>query len=307
MNTIDILLATYNGEKYLTQQLDSIVSQRFTQWRIIARDDCSSDNTRQLLNEYQQKFPAQFQILDDELGNVGILQNFSLLMQHSTAPYIMFCDQDDIWLPEKIELSLNAIKDAECDNSEIPLLVHSDLKVVDEQLNILAESFWHYQNLNPKLDSLNRLLVQNTVTGCTVMINRKLLTLAKEIPQQAIMHDWWLGLIAATFGKIIIVNLPTVLYRQHSNNDTGAKQWTLGYIFKKALTFFSSDAIALTQKQAASFKEKFVTQLSAQQIQMIDDFVNLNHKNIFEKRRVLYRYRLLKQGIVRNVALFLRV
>jgi hypothetical protein len=189
--------------------------------------------------------------------------------------------------------------------------VHSDLKVVDEQLNILAESFWHYQNLNPKLDSLNRLLVQNTVTGCTVMINRKLLTLAKEIPQQAIMHDWWLGLIAATFGKIIIVNLPTVLYRQHSNNDTGAKQWTLGYIFKKALTFLNRTnllkTIALTQKQAASFKERFVTQLSAQQIQMIDDFVNLNHKNIFEKRRVLYRYRLLKQGIVRNVALFLRV
>ena len=306
-NIVDILLATYNGEENLKQQLDSITTQSFSEWRVIARDDHSSDGSNALLDEYKLNFPDKFHIIHDELGNVGILQNFSLLMQHSTALYMMFCDQDDVWLPDKILLTLNAMKLAENNNGiETPLLVHTDLQVVDAQLNIKAHSFWQYQNLNPRLDAFNRLLMQNTVTGCTVMINRKLLDMALPIPQQAIMHDWWLGLVAAAFGKIVIVEQTTVLYRQHGLNDTGAKHWSFYYVITKALTIFTN-TIALVEYQAEAFGKRFGSLLPEEQKLIIDDFVKLHDRGYLSKRVFLYQHKLLKQGIIRNMGLLFRI
>lgn len=307
--TVDILLATFNGKKYLKEQLDSIVAQSFNGWRIIARDDKSIDGSKALLEEYQKQFPENFKIIEDDLGNVGILKNFSLLMQHSTAPYIMFCDQDDLWLPDKILLTLEAMQASERNSPpEMPLLMHTDLKVVDEHLNISAHSFWQYQNLNPQLDALNRLLLQNTVTGCTMMINRRLLDMALPIPEQVIMHDWWMALIATVFGKIIILDQATILYRQHAYNDTGAKHWSLRFILKKALSFFKRDSllksIKLTQQQAEVFGKRFNELFSDEQKQMIDNYAKLYKKNYFTKRTFLYKHKLFKQGIVRNIGLF---
>ncbi len=308
---IDILLATYNGENYLREQLDSIVGQSFKNWRVIVRDDISMDRTSYILQDYHQRYPDQFIIISDKQENIGILQNFSLLMQYSTASYMVFCDQDDIWLPEKLLISLNVMKEAELNNSQLPILVHSDLTVVDSRLNIVDKSFWHYQNLNPKLDSFNRLLIQNTVTGCTAMINRKLLTIILPIPQQAIMHDWWIALVASMFGKIIIVNQPTVLYRQHGNNDTGAKEWSFVYIVKKAFTILNRidllRTIKLTQQQAKVFYNQFSIQLTGNQKDMITGYIGLNNKNKLYKVLFLFKHRLLKQGAIRNIALFLRI
>ncbi|MBE0471489.1 MAG: glycosyltransferase family 2 protein [Methyloprofundus sp.] len=309
---IDILLATYNGEKYLIQQLDSILDQSFNQWRVLVRDDGSSDRSCAILKEYQKKFPNQFHIISCELGNVGILQNFLLLMQYSEAPYVMLCDQDDIWKPNKISLTLQAMKEAESISfNKLPILVHTDLQVVDERLNVLNKSFWHYQHINPYLDSYNRLLVQNTVTGCTVMINRALLNLAIPIPSQVIMHDWWLALVASSFGKIVVLEEQTMLYRQHGNNDTGAKEWSLVYVVKKALTLFNRTellrSIRLTQLQAEVFYNRFSQQLTNNQKGVIVGYIGLEKKNRVFRALFLFRNRLLKQGVIRNIALFIRI
>lgn len=309
---VDILLATYNGETYLDQQIASIIEQSCQNWRIIARDDGSQDATVSILEKYRDRLGDQFILLDCAEGNLGVVRNFSYIIGYSTAPYVMFCDQDDIWMPDKILLTLNAMKIAESNSTpEIPLLVHTNLKVVDEQLSTIACSFWKYQNLDPRLDTFNRLLIQNTVTGCTVMVNRKLLDMALPIPQQVIMHDWWMGLVAAAFGHIVIVEQATVLYRQHAHNDTGAKHWSYHYVITKALTFFKRvnllNTIAHSQQQAGAFGKRFDALLSVEQKKIIDYFVKLHDKGFLSKRVFLYQHKLLKQGIIRNLGLLLRI
>jgi len=307
---IDIIIATYNGAQFLPSQLDSIIAQEYTDWRILLRDDGSSDATIEVLKDYSERLQDKLVILNNKQGNIGIIENFSYLLASTTAPYIMLCDQDDIWNPDKIGLTLQTMKAVELISPDnIPILVHTDLHVVDKQLNMLDKSFWHYQNINPYLDSYNKLLIQNTVTGCTVMINKALLNLTLPIPPQVIMHDWWLALIASTFGKITIVNQPTVLYRQHSNNDTGAKEWSLAFIARKTLTLLnrteSLKSIRLTQQQAEAFYKRFSKQLTNRQKNTIAGYINLEQKNWFFKVEFLFRHRLLKQGVIRNIALFL--
>ena len=307
---IDIIIATYNGAQFLPSQLDSIIAQKYTDWRILLRDDGSSDATIEILKDYSERLQGKLVILNNEQRNIGIIENFSYLLASTTAPYVMLCDQDDIWNPDKIGLTLQTMKKTELISPDnIPILVHTDLHVVDEQLNTLDKSFWHYQNINPYLGSYNKLLIQNTVTGCTVMINRALLNLALPVPTQVIMHDWWLALIASTFGKITIVNQPTVLYRQHSNNNTGAKEWSLVFIARKTLTLLNSTEISksirLTQQQAEAFYKRFSKQLTNRQKNTIAGYINLEQKNWLFKIKFLFRHRLLKQGVIRNIALFL--
>ncbi len=167
-------------------------------------------------------------IIPSEGQNLGACGNFSRLLEQADAPYVMFCDQDDVWLPDKIEITLAAMRELERQHgAETPLLVHTDLMVVDERLNRLGKSLWLFQCTEPqRLTKLNRLLMQNFATGCTVMINRALRDLAVPVPAEALMYDWWLALVATAFGRVAAVEDPTVLYRQHGRNDTGATRWS---------------------------------------------------------------------------------
>jgi glycosyltransferase involved in cell wall biosynthesis len=147
------------------------------------------------------------------------------LLEYADTEYIMFSDQDDVWLPNKIELTLNAMKAAEQVYPDRPILIHTDLKVTDSELNIIADSLWSYQKLFPEAgDDLNRIMAQNVVTGCTVMINKKAKTVSIPVPHEAVMYDWWLALNVCRHGKIIYVSIPSVLYRQHSRNRLGAQK-----------------------------------------------------------------------------------
>ena len=148
---VDILLSTYNGERYLKQQIDSIIGQSFSDWRLIVRDDDSKDRTRELLEEYSFAYPQKIKIITDSYGNIGVIKSFEELLKNSNSDYIMFCDQDDVWLPEKIRMSLQTLKDKEHENLNIPILLFSDLTVVDESLNVINNSFWSYSNIKPHL------------------------------------------------------------------------------------------------------------------------------------------------------------
>ena len=164
--------------------------------------------------------------------------NFGLLLERTNAEYIMFSDQDDVWLPSKIELTLNAMKATEQLYPDKPVLIHTDLRVVDSDLNTIADSMWSYQKLSPDVgNDINKIMAHNVVTGYTMMINRKAKAVSIPIPGEAITHDWWIAINVAKHGKIVYVSIPSALYRQHSENKIGAQRINILYFLKKIFCF----------------------------------------------------------------------
>lgn len=314
-STVDILLTSYNGQAYLEEQLDSVFSQSFDDFHLLIRDDFSSDGTGDIISKYCYQHSHKISIIPDNGINLGAVQNFNMLMQQSTANYQMFCDQDDIWLPHKVEVTLNKMEEMEKEfGKDKPLLVHTDLKVVDEQLNLLSDSLWRYQLSDPKKGStLNRLLLMNFATGCSVMVNRPLVDLALPIPAEAMMHDWWLALVAAAFGHIGHITEPTALYRQHGSNDIGAKKWNIVDTFKsmanlsgrKQLLELNKSVKQKIQRQAAAFLQRFGKELSDRQREMLERYVNLDEFNYFVKIYYNIKYGFYYTGLIRNIGHFI--
>ena len=225
---VEVLLATYNGERFLREQIDSILAQDYRNVRVLARDDGSSDGTVTILNEYAQRYPDRFRVMPPSPRASSAKDNFLLLMKASFAEYICFSDQDDVWLPDKVTRTKQAMEQLESQwGVGVPLLVFTDLRIVDDALRPLHNSFWAHEKIKPeRIDRLPALLVQNVVTGCTAMLNRKLLELSLRMPDEAVMHDQWIALLASTMGKSGVVKAQTVLYRQHDSNVLGAGKRT---------------------------------------------------------------------------------
>ena len=309
MELIDILLPTYNGAKYVEELIQSLFLQVYQNWRLIIRDDCSSDQTIEIIQRFAREYPARFIIIPNEGKHLGIIGSFAHLLEVSKEKYTMFCDQDDIWLPKKIKLCYDRIKQMEHQyGSDIPLLVHTDLKVVDENLGVIEKSFWKYQKLSPiKANRANSLLVQNMVTGCTMLMNNKLREMALPIPKDAIVQDWWLALIAVVFGKIDQIKEPQILYRQHINNALGAKKHDFLYYLR---SFLDNKAnlkykILRTEDQARVFVEKFGNRIEENQRQMITSYAYIQSEGYFKKRLILLKYRLFAYDFERNLGWFI--
>lgn len=279
---IDILVAVYNGEKYLKDQLNSIINQTYQDFNIIIRDDGSTDNSLAIIKEFELLYPEKVKVVNGQPSK-SAKNNFFELMNYASSDYIMFCDQDDIWLQNKIELTLNKMKDAEkAYEKSTPVLCHTDLAVVDSNLNSIHSSFYKMQKFDISKTSLNRALVQNIVTGCTIMINRPLLNLAKNTnSENVIMHDWWLFLIASAFGKVEVVNTPTIMYRQHGSNQLGAQNPSeIAYYAKRLKT---GSALHLTYKQARCFYEIFGDKLSPENKILAQEYADFQKKNKLQK------------------------
>ena len=306
---IDILMATYNGAKYLRPQLDSILKQTCQNWRLLIRDDCSTDETVTIIQEYQAMRPEQIFLIPADKPSGSAQNNFFLLMEHAEAPYIAFADQDDIWLADKLELTYEKLKKLEQEyGPDIPLMVHTDLTVVDKHLKRIHASLFVMQDMDAERNSLNYLLVQNNATGCTMMVNRTLLNLVDRKPEHAIMHDMWLALIAAAFGKIGFVNKATMLYRQHGNNANGAKNVkTLKYfIWKLTGAKEIHQGLVAQYKQAEEFLEIYQSKLTDEQRQMLQTYAEFEQKTFFEKLFSMKKYHLCKKGFVRVMGQLLR-
>ena len=306
-DTIDILLATYNGAAFLDEQLDSIAAQTHQDWRLIARDDGSSDRTPEILDAFRTRHPDQVVVLADGEGNLGLVQNFSRLMAHSDAPYAAFCDQDDVWIPEKLELSLAKMRELEREHgAEVPLLVFTDLMVVDQDLKVIHDSFWRYSNLRPdRSNSLNRLLFQNVVTGCTALMNRALMGRSKPVPAEAGVHDWWVALVAAAFGVSGYIAQPTVRYRQHGQNLLGAKTLDLvalpGRLFQVLREYSEKRQAALTIfKQAGAFHSRYSGSISAKHGETIILFLKIPKANLLLRAYYSVKCRCLPVGMIRT-------
>jgi glycosyltransferase involved in cell wall biosynthesis len=301
--TIDILLSTYNGAPFVDAQLESLFNQTYRNIKVLIRDDGSKDETPQKLAVWKERYPAQIELLLE--SNVGVIESFNRVYALSRSPYIAFCDQDDIWLPEKLETCLQLLKD-----QRGPALVHSDLCVVDRQLQVIDPSFWDYSYLSgeQKYATLSRLLVQNVVTGCTTLFNRELAESAFPVPKEALMHDWWFALVAACFGKVSASKKQLILYRQHGNNTLGAQKFTL-------LTRPSSNLQRLLKvakhekrkvEQAQAFLEQYRDQLSLKKIELLEDFISLRRKGYFQRIGTIIKHGFYKIGWPRNLFYLLK-
>jgi hypothetical protein len=221
---IAILLATYNGEKYLEEQMRSIFSQTYSNFVIIVRDDASSDRTPAILARWVDENPDRVILLSDQCGNLGSRGNFSLLMEHCDYPYFAFCGQDDVWLPNKLRVLKEVFDELEgAHGASVPILVNSDVKIVNSQLSEISPSYFAYKSINTARDNrLDHLLVNNVVVGCSLAGNNALLRLAKPVPRDFPYEDWWVTLVAASCGIIHTVPESIMLYRQHQGNQVGA-------------------------------------------------------------------------------------
>ncbi len=229
LRPLTIVLSSYNGAKFLPQQIESLRGQTCTDWSLLIRDDGSADGTQQLLQSLAQA-DSRITIVSDRLGNLGPAASFGALLEQAYrggAQYVALADQDDVWMPEKLDRQLELLRSKEAAaGTTVPLLVHSDLAVVDQDLEPVHPSFLNFEHLSHIAEwPIGTLLVQNFVTGCSTLVNRALLGIALPIPSAALMHDWWLALCAACYGTISYLPEPTVQYRQHGGNTLGSKGW----------------------------------------------------------------------------------
>jgi glycosyltransferase involved in cell wall biosynthesis len=304
MATVDILLATYNGEKYIDALLTSLTRQSFTDWRLIVRDDNSTDGTLQRIEWFKKYINPNVVILPTE-SRAGIKGNFSLLLEYSTAPYVMLCDQDDVWLSRKIAVSMAAIQKMDATK---PALVHTDLIVVDKDLDTISNSFLEYSGMLGQYSTdFKSELVQNVVTGCTMLMNRKLVELATPIPNSAIMHDWWIALVSAALGNTVYLPDTTILYRQHGKNDTGATPFNLATVIRKMRNLKGiRGSIMATEIQAAVFLARY-RHLLPEEVELLKVYSTLNNKPILQRKVALRKLGLDKHSRIRNIGFYLCV
>lgn len=304
VQTVDILLATYNGEAFLVEQIESVLAQSFADWRLVIRDDGSTDGTLDIAGRYAAENPDRIVLVGEGESGLGASGNFARLMEHATAEYVMFCDQDDVWLPDKTERLLAAMRALEAEaGKELPLLVHSDLRVVGADLRELHPSFLTYQFLDPAFGRcLNRLLIQNVVTGCACLCNRRLIEISLPVADQSMMHDWWIALVAAAFGRIGFVAEPTVLYRQHGANTLGAKQSGWLMALRKAVASpllvvsRTREILRMTQRQAAAFLASHGRNMDDATRRVVRDYAELSEQGFLARRASILRNGFLGAG-----------
>jgi len=233
---ITVLMATWQGKEYVGEQLESILAQTRAVDRIVISDDGSTDGTLEILQEYKDRYPQQIELINhgkDEYGSHlnGAAANFFYLLRRecslesSSSDYWFLSDQDDIWMNDKVEKMVGKINEVqEGVESGSPILLYSDVKVVDGNKHILSDSLFAYQHMNPDRVEFSEVLVENPVTGGAAMFNQALLKLVAKTPASCIMHDWWLALAASCFGSIICLQEPLGYYRQHERNVMGAQR-----------------------------------------------------------------------------------
>ncbi|MBW5448500.1 glycosyltransferase [Cohnella sp. CFH 77786] len=299
---ITILLSTYNGQNYLRPFLDSLLEQTFRDFLIIVRDDGSTDNTLSILQEYTSKFKNL--ILLEEGSNVGAARSFGYLLEfgltQTKSNYFMFADQDDVWMKDKIEKTYQKMQDVELQRkSQQPILVHTDLMVTGRDLNLISSSFWKQQKLRPTNVQVNKLLIQNVITGCTMMINRRLAEKCSPFPKKVIMHDWWIGLVASCVGEIVHLQSATILYRLHDNNHIGARKLTL---FNATMKLFSDYSLEPYICQCNELYRKLDSDLTPSQRLMLINFAQLNEVNYMKRVQIVFKWKFFKSGFFRNIA-----
>ena len=291
MYNVCILMSTYNGEIYLKEQLDSILRQKNVDIRILIRDDGSTDKTCQIISDYITKHEN---IKLKRGHNIGVTLSFLDLIKNAPeADYYAFSDQDDFWLEEKI---LNAIKMIEnCDSSNIPILYHSNVTIADEKLSPIRKS--------RKKENFSKYtcLVDNNVTGCTVVINSLLLNLLRmNIPQFVTMHDVWMNIVASFFGKIVFDCNSYILYRQHANNVIGMQDRSIFSRVSASIKRLRNKSIQPRLGNAKSLLEVFRDKLPLKDLNELMKIINYQ-RSLFDRMRLLFDVKIHSYSLLKDL------
>lgn len=307
MGHVSIVLAIYNGASFLEEQLQSIIENTYKDWTVEICDDGSTDGTLEIVASYQEKYPGKFTLHKNE-NNLGVTANFLEGAKRAKGDYIMFCDQDDVWLPNKIERTLAKIKEREKQlGKATPIVVFTDAKLVNGALEPIHDSFFGYNGLNTNKTDLPHLLIENKVIGCTTMFNRAVQDKMTSFPVNARYHDWWIALIGATFGEVSYLDEPTLLYRQHGNNVVGAKNF-ISYVWSRVKDMKAQgESLIENERQAWEFYEIYKDILMEEQQRVLQNFANIHSVNWFERVARLFQYGFWKSGKVRNIGVFLMI
>jgi glycosyltransferase involved in cell wall biosynthesis len=304
-----VLMATFNGARYLGEQLESIALQSHKNWNLLVCDDGSLDDSLDVIRTFQQRYPEKVRVVEMKPVESARDNFFRLLLIDDSSPYVALCDQDDVWSVNKLESLVRACQDLEAAHQMKPCLVFSDLEVVDADLVVLNPSFMDQIRAQPRKLTYKSLLIENAIPGCAMLFNKALADIVRERSfdsGRTIMHDWWISLVAATLGQISFVALPLVQYRQHTNN-------TLGTVNRSGPRFMLSKLIAWRRSpttqaydQGAAFLNRYGDLLKSDVRMNISVFATLGQSNKTARIRSLVRHRLLKQTFSRRIYQLLR-
>lgn len=261
---IDILLATYNGAKYLEQLLDSLCKQTFSDWRLLIRDDGSQDCTITLIKKNSEK-DFRITLIEDNCGNLGVSGNFAKLLSLSSAPLIMFADQDDVWIPEKIQLLVKHYLSLNPEDMNIPLLIHCDALITGENLIPTGQSF--LQKRGAKI-GIKHMIFTGFVQGASMMINNHLKNFVNPLPDN-VMYDYYIALVCEIVGKRKLVDVPCMYYRMHNSNAIGRSAPSLS---EKIFKLFNSDFKIAGKKEISTlktFQTNFKDKISSKDVELL--------------------------------------
>ena len=279
--TTAVLLTAWNGSAHLPELLDSLQSQTDPDFTVLMQDDGSEDRTPDMLKDISVR-DRRFTFGIEQGKHLGAAGNFLSLIRQTEADYCLLCDQDDIWEPEKIEVLKKAIQELEAQyGPEKPLLIHSDCSLIDQDGKKTGDSFFRHQGWDPDALTLPRLLVQNNVTGCTLIMNKPLrkLIASHAKAKELFMHDWFIALTAASFGRIAFVNKPLTRYRQHGSNAIGAssKPPLLRGLDALRNRRDARRRILLTYTHTKVFKKLYEGELPAEAFSVVDAYLATQH------------------------------
>ena len=312
-DTIDILLATYNGEKYIKTQLESIINQTYKNIRILINDDCSTDGTRLILEEYGKRDKRI--IVNYNEKNLGYIKNFESLLNRVESKYFMLSDQDDYWENTKIEHSLKRLIEEDAD------LVFTDLEPVDDKLKTITPSMIRFMNFKPNIDKYNDyklVFLRNCVTGCTILSKKHLIQKYLPIPSnKPMVHDWWMALIISQIGKLAFLDEPTVKYRQHGDNQLGIygmKNYVQDFDeYRQKYINLKLKQFKIYIENEDQFAKKELIQLSKDAVSYFNDikakkyFNFKNYKTFFDLYNMEYLSMRLKTFAMLNIPIFGRI
>lgn len=316
---VDVAMSVLNGGKYLDEMLASLVAQTYKNWRLLVWNDGSTDDTAAILASWQARHPDLIEVLDNPGNiNLGLCGGFTRVLQETTAPYIMVADQDDVWFPEKIECSLSGLCRAQSEYGQnVPLLVYTDMTVVDQNGKIIAPSYFEKAGFRHVYE-LHEIIFRSIVAGPTITMTRSLLELALPAPLDARSHDWWFAVTASAFGQIIALPERTMLYRRHGANESELCYLTfherlnerLGGIWKTLTTPSAArerlyELLLWNQRIAAATLEQFGDRLTPNQRKMLHDFVQLRNLPPLRRRWAIIRHGLWFENPIVNIGYLL--
>lgn len=271
MKKVQVLLSAFNGEQYISEQIQSILNQTHAAVSILIRDDGSTDKTMELLDQWVTTHPDKIKLIKGT--NVGVVSSFFELLRAADveADYYCFCDQDDVWLDHKVEHAI-----ARLDSSiytEVPAMVFTSTYLTDDELN--RKGAWPKPPAQEP--SFFNALYENIAIGATITMNRSARNLfinSQSVDsQKVLMHDWWFYLLVSAFGTVIYDNKPSMLYRQHNNNVVGGSNSIVGKLKSKWASFKRHTGKDLLHKQASEFDRIYGSRLTGEQKEQLDLFL----------------------------------